>query len=292
MNTTFETIWKAVAVALAAMVGMAVAGPLLSSGLVWEDQPGPAELLPPALLAMLLTVVVLIYPVKHSTLRGSRLALAVFVAVFGINVFLTNVEAAIFLKMASEQLVAGFLHGTVQAALVSVLMVVAFGRGDRPARRQPVPGSALSAGSWVGRMALCSVCYTVLYMVAGLLIISYVKTFYDTQNIPQGAWILPLQLLRGALYVAFALPLVRSLTGGRWRVALATAALFPILAGAAGLLIPNPFMPDWVRPFHIVEIAWSNFVYGLLVGYLFWKPRAARSPAREAAPEWDAAKAA
>ncbi len=52
-------------------------------------------------------------------------------------------------------------------------------------------------------------------------------------------------------------------------------------------------MPDWVRPFHILEIGWSNFVYGLLVGYLFWRPRATTAGAgRPRAPEVAVAKAA
>lgn len=294
MKTAFDTAWKALAVTLATLAGLAVAQPLLFGGLddMWDNPPAPAEMLPPVLLAMLLMVAVLVYPVKRSTLRGGRLVLAVFAAIFGLNVALTNVEAAVFLKMETAHLVAGFLHGTLQAALVAVLMVVAFGRGERPVRLAPAAGPELTIGRWTGRVALCSVCYMVLYFTAGLLIYSHIKPFYDTQDIPQGGWIFPLQLLRGGLYVAFALPLVRTLVGSRWRVALATAVAFPILAGAAGLLIPNPFMPDWVRPFHIVEIGWSNFVYGLLVGYLFWNPRAGASSAAEPASEWAPAKAA
>jgi hypothetical protein len=31
-------------------------------------------------------------------------------------------------------------------------------------------------------------------------------------------------------------------------------------------------MPDHVRYAHMVEIGWSNFVFGLVIGFLFWKP--------------------
>ena len=287
MKTTLETIWKTAAVTLAILVAMAVAESLLLSGLDvgWEKPPGPAELLPPVLFAMLLNVAVLIYPVRRSTLRGWRLGLAIFVAVFGINVVLTQTEGALFLKLSPSFLVAGWLRGTLQAALLALLMVAAFGRGEQPVRTEPADGPRFGAGGWLGRVALCSVSYAFLYAFAGLLIIPYVLAFYETQQMPPAEWILPNGLLRGALYVAFALPLLRSLVGGRWRVALATAALFPILAGAASLLIPNPVMPDWVRPFHAVEIAWSNFVFGLLVGYLFWNPRAGVQAERRTEPE-------
>ena len=46
--------------------------------------------------------------------------------------------------------------------------------------------------------------------------------------------------------------------------------LCPVIAGVAGLLSPNGIMPDYVRYWHMLEIAWSNLVFGMVVGYVFW----------------------
>ena len=84
----------------------------------------------------------------------------------------------------------------------------------------------------------------------------------------------PLQIVRGALFVAFLIPLLRSMRVARWQAALATGVMIPLVHGVAALVVPNPFMPDYVRHAHMIEIGWSNFVLGLLIGFLFWNPRA------------------
>ncbi|NIP16885.1 MAG: hypothetical protein GWM87_01020 [Xanthomonadales bacterium] len=143
------------------------------------------------------------------------------------------------------------------------------------------PGAKLTTGTWIRRFAGASLAYVFLYFAAGLMIIGQVQEFYDTQNMEVGAWFLPLQLCRGALYVASALYLLRNMRCTRWQASLATGFMFPILAGVAGLLSPNPIMPEAIRYWHILEIGWSNLVYGMLVGYLFWKPRQLRAGNRE-----------
>jgi hypothetical protein len=123
---------------------------------------------------------------------------------------------------------------------------------------------------WLTRILLVSVVCMLLYFSAGIMIIPFVRAFYETQNIPTGAWFIPFQVLRGMGYVLFTLYLVRSIAGPRWRCSLSMGLLFPVIAGVAGLLSPNGIMPDHVRYWHMLEIGWSNLVYGMIVGYVFW----------------------
>jgi hypothetical protein len=58
----------------------------------------------------------------------------------------------------------------------------------------------------------------------------------------------------------------------RRQASLAMAVMVPLVHGVAALIPPNPFMPDFVRHAHMIEIGWSNFVLGLLIGFLFWNP--------------------
>ena len=287
MKISQAWLWKTAVVVAGTMGGMSVAGRLLGAPEVaWEHPPGPMELFVPSLIGAVLTVSALVYPVTRSALRGGRLLAAVFLAVFGIHVVLVGVEAMVFLVMPTAQLTSMVTTGTVHAALLASLLVLVFGREPPPTRETPLPGPPLSVRDWLVRIVLSSVAYLVLYFVAGLTIFPFVKAFYDTQDMSIGAGIVPLQLLRGALYVAFALPLLRSMVASRRQASVAMAVLFPFLAGVADLLPPNPVLPDYVRPFHIVEIGWSNFVFGWLVGRLFWNPRAGvRSAAMAAPPE-------
>ena len=47
----------------------------------------------------------------------------------------------------------------------------------------------------------------------------------------------------------------------------------PFAMGRSQLLLLNPFMPEAVAKVHLVETATSNFLFGVLVGWLLALPR-------------------
>jgi hypothetical protein len=49
--------------------------------------------------------------------------------------------------------------------------------------------------------------------------------------------------------------------------ALAIGLLFGVVMNTP-LLLPNPYMPEPVRMAHLVETASSNFIFGVLIGWL------------------------
>lgn len=270
MNTSTGILLKILLVTAAVFAGETVIGGLVFGlmGPVWENSPPFSEMVLPMLAGTLITVAVLVYPATYSTLRGWRLFLALFLALFGLNVFLLNIEGALFLFITPEQLASIVLMSTLTNALLAALMVYAFGRG--PTVAVPTGAKQHSVGKWGLRILLVAVCYMILYFTAGLLIIPFVKEFYETQHIPTGAWFIPFQVLRGLGYVLFTLYLVRSISGSRWHCSLSMGLLFPVIAGVAGLLSPNGIMPDHVRYWHMLEIGWSNLAFGMIVGYVFW----------------------
>ena len=244
----------------------------------------------PLALTLLVEVLILsglVYPVSHSVLRGIRLFGAVLLAVFGLNVLLTQIEAVVFLSLSAADAVAISVHGAMRAALITLAVGLAFGQR---AVRQGETGEAEEAAPrrlpWLGRLVLSAVSYTVLYFVAGMLVWPWVSEFYATQEISiRAGMVAPLQLVRGSLYVVCVWPLLRSIVDRRWRVCLSVAWLFPALAGVPDLLMPNAFLPGPVRLLHLVEIGWSNFIYGLLVSYLFWPVCRDPHPSRESSAD-------
>ncbi|KPK57468.1 MAG: hypothetical protein AMK73_10105, partial [Planctomycetes bacterium SM23_32] len=78
-----------------------------------------------------------------------------------------------------------------------------------------------------------------------------------------------LEVGRALLLVAFVLPVIKMIRGGRLETALTTACLLCVLGGVAGLIMPDPFLPDRARLTFLVERGLANLLYGLLVGYLF-----------------------
>jgi hypothetical protein len=233
-----------------------------------------------SLIAMELIVASLVYPAVRSSRRGHALAVALFLAILGIHVVLVWVEALAVDLLPGATIVRAFARDFLVAAIVAFLLARAVdGHQSETLAVAGHGGSAQPWGAWrwTWRVAFCAFGYLVLYITAGSLIWPAIQPFYESQHLTVNpAVILPLQIVRGAAYVLFTLPLLRSLAVTRWQASLAIAVMFPLLAGVAALIVPNPIFPDWVRAWHLGEIAWSNVVYGAIVGALFWN-RGARS---------------
>jgi len=222
----------------------------------------------------------LAFPIGRSRLRGMRLYGAVALAVLGLTTVLTQVESAVFLNMTSQELAIETLRLTIMSLVLAGLATALYAVSDGEpvaARDRPNPATA---ASWIRRWLGVSCLYVVLYIAAGLLILPIIRPWYEAQGLldPNPAVVFPLQIVRGALFVAFVMPLLRSLSVTRRQASLAMAIMIPLLHGVAVLIPPNPFMPDYVRHAHMVEIGWSNFVLGLLIGFLFWNPQPQAGP--------------
>lgn len=239
-----------------------------------DEATGVVQHLALQFLSAFLLAAALASPIARSRLRGRPLLGAVFLAAFGLSTALTQVESAVFLDVTTSELLVGTLGLTVNAAALSVLAVVLYPGSDAaPAGVARGPNPPTTA-SWVRRWIGVALAYVVLYITAGLLIYPVIGSWYESQGMPQPdpVFLLVLQIVRGALFVAFVLPLLRSMRVTRRHAALAMAAMIPLVHGVANLIPPNPYMPDYVRHAHLIEIGWSNFVLGLLIGFLFWNP--------------------
>lgn len=226
------------------------------------------------LLSSCVLAAALAYPIGRSRLQGKELFGAVFLALFGLTVVLTLVEAALFLTMTAGELWVEVIRTTLSAAVLSWLAVRLYPKLPHEIAVVEQPPNPPSTASWTRRWIGVSMLYVVLYFTAGLLILPIIKSWYEELGTlePDLAFFFPFQIARGALFVACVLPLLRSMEVTRRQSSLAMAVMIPLVHGVAGLIPPNPFMPDYVRYAHMVEIGWSNFVLGLLIGYLFWKP--------------------
>jgi len=271
----FDFCWRIAAATAVVFAGQLAIGSLVFAvfGQLWENPLPSSSIIPPMLVNSLASVLVLYYPIRWSTLSGRRLYLAVFLAFFGIGVVLTQVEGVLFLSLSPMQIAAAAIQHSLAAVVLTFVAVRLF---RRDAKTIVPAADGLTARDWTKRVIAGSIGYMVLYWAAGLAIYPHVEEFYTTQGLTAGPWTAVLQVLngivRGALYVAFAVLLLRSMLAPRWQVSLATAFLFPVAAGAVSLLMPNPIMPESIRHWHMIEIGWSNFVFGLFVGFLFWRP--------------------
>ena len=218
------------------------------------------------LLSRILVVSVLTGIVLKSKLRGNYLIIAIFILIFVISHLLTLIEAIAFgFDVPKWQL---FISGILSSSIFSVLLVFIFRKMNKT-NIIPEGFSNQLFISIIWRIVVLALIYMVIYTIAGMIVLPFVKDFYATLSIPGLSFLLPLQILRGALYVVACLYLILNAKGSRIEKAIWIGLAFSILGGIAPLLLPNPIMPLEIRIAHGFEVGISNFIFGVIVVYFF-----------------------
>lgn len=208
---------------------------------------------------------------------------------YGVQTFLPQLESVVFqafpgyasnlpLGIVPRILAAGLLHAGLWIP-IAVLVLGRWRNGGPPARPSP---RAMPPREWAGKLSLAAGAYVVLYFTFGYYVawrMPAITAYYhgtdpgsfwlQMRNVMRDTpWLPPAQALRGLLWTALAVTVLRTMLGALAEKALAVGALFAVVMNA-GLLLPNPFMPVEVRMIHLVETASSNFVFGVLVAWMF-----------------------
>jgi hypothetical protein len=214
------------------------------------------------------------YPIIRSRWSGWPLVLTMAVVLFGIMTFLSQIETVVYLKylvdiVPAEMIPRMFLQGAIVAVLFSPLAVLVHGRMRRKDFFLMDLNTRLNmpTAHWVWKLALLAVIYVLIYLGFGMFVFQPLagdafQQFYKGLEIP--SWILLFQGLRGLIWVAMALPIIRMMKGSLWETGLAVSLLYAVLMGGL-LLLPNPYMPEVISRAHFVEVALSNFFYGWIV---------------------------
>ncbi|MCZ6670667.1 MAG: hypothetical protein O6947_06530 [Acidobacteria bacterium] len=254
-----------------------------------EEQDGPVEKENPAEQAKFFLVIlgvcsletlVLAYPILRSRWSAWRLTGAVFLAVFGVEFFLPQMEAVFFGVLSGNLVTRVLLMGTIMAALFSPLAVWILGRWKPTVTDLPL-SVRMSTPEWIWKLAAIAVIYLFLYTTFGAFIAwrsPEVRSYYiglsSGTAFEHGlSLLIPFQILRGLLWVVVALPVLRMMRGRFWESGLAVGLLFAVLMNAQ-LLLPNPYMPEGVRWLHLIETAPSNFLLGWCIAWLFYRHHA------------------
>lgn len=241
-------------------------------------------------LLMRMTAVCLIHTtllyalMYYSKWRGWKLAGLLALEIFVIQFALSAVEAIFFggyLKMPANLAWSMMFTGVVLAVIWSPLAVRVTGNWKKSEGKTEkfVPGKMF----WVNMALLSVVVYPFLYQLAGYFIawrVPEVRALYDgIESQPNffaqlGAFAFSelhlLQMVRGLVWIAVAIPVMLAMRTGVWLKALMVGLLFALLMNAQHLL-PNALMVPEVRLAHFIETASSNFVWGIVIVWLLDK---------------------
>lgn len=214
---------------------------------------------------LLLTLAALVVTALASPARRLRLFVALFALGWTVGHFNTLIEAVAFNVMSVGQVLPILGGSAVAFAVLTGLAVLIAGKwwrddGAPPVRPQVTPLRLV--GVILG--------YELLYFGAGSLAFPYIADFYNARALPPFWLVASLQVPRALIFVAAAWPWLR--TGPRaapWVLGIA----FSLIGGIAPLLPDNPYMPADIRLVHGIEVGISNFLFGVLVGWLL-RPKA------------------
>lgn len=238
------------------------------------------------LFVCFLNALVLSYLVLRSRWHGVKLMATIFFVFYGVMTVMSQIESAFFItKLPSGTLPKLFMMGILITAPFSILAVLFLGKRKAPSHNEQKARLQMPAREWAWKLGVLVLAYLVLYFTFGYFIAwqnQAVREYYGGGEL-QGFFthmlgvlrnqtgLVLLQLLRGLMWIALALPVIRMLQGARWEIALAVALLFAVVMNAQ-LLLPNPYMPETVRMTHLLETATSNFIFGSFTAWLLTKP--------------------
>jgi len=205
----------------------------------------------------------------RSDWRDWKLLRALFVITAGIS--LANwIEGAWYLPNVGIDWRGTIIYNMISLAVASLLWLLVF-------RSAPVPESNVSSTvpdrSFVQklwRFAFCCACYVFLYFLAGMIIFPFVRDYYATQHLPGTGQIVAMQFfVRGPMFILVCLTLLRMFRLPHMSGAVAVGLAFTFISGVAVLIMPNGIFPENVRWAHFCEVTSSNFVFGIIVGWVW-----------------------
>jgi hypothetical protein len=232
------------------------------------DQPpgtlGPA-LVSNALIATLLTLV-------NARLRARGIAgAAVLWTIWGGIQANSLLEAVLFdIRIPHGDLAWLTAYLLAVSGCFAVFLALVFRPLDGPG--EPLAPASLS---W-WRVGVCVLAYIVLYFTAGTMAYPYLRDFYEARPMPAQSTVASLQVFRGLVFCGIVALIVRQVRARRLGAAVIAGLALSVLGGIAPLLIPNPYLPDHIRYAHLPEVGVSNFLFGLLAGWLLGAPGSAR----------------
>jgi hypothetical protein len=216
-------------------------------------------------LYLLLNLAVLGAVARASFAGGWRLILMLLLLVFVVGSANNLVEAVFFGVLTPGEVAKAAVPAAIIFGILSPVAVLLAGRW-RAAAKPVVEHGGFTPTTLLGIV----LAYELLYWMAGTLIYPYIAGFYATRTIPPAYAVAAMQVVRSLIFVGAAYPLLKT---GLRGAPLMLALVYSVIGGVAPLLPDNPYMPPDIRFYHAIETSTSNFLFGLLVGFLFNRRR-------------------
>lgn len=228
-------------------------------------------------LGYLLLSVYLVWVQSAMRLGFPGLASVLWLNIFVVGSFSIMIEGCFFTSVFESGTM--FLMGAlamlffsgVQAGLASMILE----KGEKGLRRNLVEYlTDTNALGRLKRVTMGALSYLPIYFFFGMLVSPFVLPYYSDPSlgliVPPFTLIIPVEILRGFLYVATLLLLAASLGADRRANAVAFAWML-FIVGASIPLLGDQGLPPQIIPYHLVEILADSIVYGVVLSWILTK---------------------
>jgi hypothetical protein len=231
---------------------------------------------------LLMQFSIMIYLIKRLNLWGGKLFLSTALIFWGLQTFMTQIETWYFREampaITDKELLNLFLRPLITAVTFIPIAIWILSKWKQ-STENPTPQTKLNL-QWK-KVAWLSAAYMIIYFVFGYFVawqFEAVRVFYSgsaenagffgqiQQTLQTKSFIFLFQFFRGFLWIMIGFPIVMYLKGSTREKIIACALLYAL--PAIQLIVDNPFMPQQVRMAHLLEVATSNGLFGLLIGYV------------------------
>ncbi len=277
-----QIIGRSLLVGLGYIVGTVVG--LMLAGALGLEQPTLPSTMEPTMVMVMTFISGLIFGLALGAL-SRRLPLptlhrsaVMFLLLFVVHRFVNLVEGAFFTTAGTSGLGFTLLNVAVSSLVAGSLIAVLFppGRveeGLLAALRRYFAQRRWTAWAW--RLPLAAVLYLPIYFIMGMIVSPIVTPYYTDPALGLGLVapglevILPLEIVRGAIFVVGLVPVIAPWRGTRASLAL-WLGLTIVVLGAVAPMLEAYFLPLTLRLVHGTEIAIDSLLQGLVYAWLLW----------------------
>ncbi len=216
-----------------------------------------------AVVSNLLVVTILYYFRKSIFASKKRVFAYVFIVYFIVGYFNLLLEAYIFDVLDLATTLKELLRGGIMALFLSAIITWWWKSDSVVGTEKNFERNILT---WTKQCLTVVILYIVCYGMAGVLVqqtILEFMNFYE-DKIPPMSVILLTQVFRGLVFASIIVIIDRATLLPRQNTALLTGAIFAVLGAIAPLIVPNAYMPQYIRVIHGFEVGVSNFAFGVI----------------------------
>jgi len=213
------------------------------------------------------------YFVTASRWSDWREWVAVFSVMYGVNYLLTAMESIYLGGILSAKMVTGILaNGAISSAVFAAVLVWVLGKkgGEVPKRAR----LAMRGRDWAWKIVGSGAVYVLLFVLFGFAIYYPLARALDPAGLASeqsiasssATLILPVEVVRGAIWALLAVPAIAALRLDRRRTALTVGMLFAV--PMSGSILLSTTMAPGLQMAHLAEVFGENLAFGLLVTWI------------------------